>query len=505
MMSERKKGAILSYIQVVLSVAVSVIYVPVLLRYLGQSEYGLYQIVGSFFSYISVFESCMSTGVLRNYCNALGSQDKEAADVTLSMAKVIYRVMAALMVVAGVIVLFAFRSFYASSFTASELKESSAILLLLFANMMVTLLGSVYLTILTGYEKFTFLKVLAIIIQVAQPFFVILCVRKIPYAITVSTVIVVFNVLTVLMRYLYVTRKLKIRIVKKKRNRKVIGEIVGLSATILLGCIADQIFWKTDQVILGKLFSTTVVAVYSVGAQIYMMYMQFGTQIASVFYPKVSILYQEENGLQKVSDLFIRVGRATFFVILLVLSGFIIFGREFLLVWVGEGYEAAYWVAIIVMLPFSVDLAQNLGLCILQVKGQYGFRAKIYLLSALLNIITTVLFARRIGITGAALSTGISMFLTSGLIMNWFFQKRVGLNMIKFWKTTIGIISLAVLLTGAACFIKGMIWHDPVSVIQLGLGILLYTIVYGAVMFLFAADPAERELLQRFLKTGRRK
>lgn len=505
MMSERKKGAILSYIQVVLSVAVSVIYVPVLLRYLGQSEYGLYQIVGSFFSYISVFESCMSTGVLRNYCNALGSQDKEAADVTLSMAKVIYRVMAALMVVAGVIVLFAFRSFYASSFTASELKESSAILLLLFANMMVTLLGSVYLTILTGHEKFTFLKVLAIIIQVAQPFFVILCVRKIPYAITVSTVIVVFNVLTVLMRYLYVTRKLKIRIVKKKRNRKVIGEIVGLSATILLGCIADQIFWKTDQVILGKLFSTTVVAVYSVGAQIYMMYMQFGTQIASVFYPKVSILYQEENGLQKISDLFIRVGRATFFVILLVLSGFIIFGREFLLVWVGEGYEAAYWVAIIVMLPFSVDLAQNLGLCILQVKGQYGFRAKIYLLSALLNIITTVLFARRIGITGAALSTGISMFLTSGLIMNWFFQKRVGLNMIKFWKTTIGIISLAVLLTGAACFIKGMIWHDPVSVIQLGLGILLYTIVYGAVMFLFAADPAERELLQRFLKTGRRK
>lgn len=504
MMSERKKGAILSYIQVVLSVAVSVIYVPVLLRYLGQSEYGLYQIVGSFFSYISVFESCMSTGVLRNYCNALGSQDKEAADVTLSMAKVIYRVMAALMVVAGVIVLFAFRSFYASSFTASELKESSAILLLLFANMMVTLLGSVYLTILTGHEKFTFLKVLAIIIQVAQPFFVILCVRKIPYAITVSTVIVVFNVLTVLMRYLYVTRKLKIRIVKKKRNRKVIGEIVGLSATILLGCIADQIFWKTDQVILGKLFSTTVVAVYSVGAQIYMMYMQFGTQIASVFYPKVSILYQEENGLQKVSDLFIRVGRATFFVILLVLSGFIIFGREFLLVWVGEGYEAAYWVAIIVMLPFSVDLAQNLGLCILQVKGQYGFRAKIYLLSALLNIITTVLFARRIGITGAALSTGISMFLTSGLIMNWFFQKRVGLNMIKFWKTTIGIISLAVLLTGAACFIKGIIWHDPVSVIQLGLGILLYTIVYGAVMFLFAADPAERELLQRLLKTRRK-
>lgn len=226
MMSERKKGAILSYIQVVLSVAVSVIYVPVLLRYLGQSEYGLYQIVGSFFSYISVFESCMSTGVLRNYCNALGSQDREAADVTLSMAKVIYRVMTVLMAIVGVVVLFAFRRFYASSFSAAEMKESSAILLLLFANMMVTMLGSVYLTILTGHEKFTFLKVLAIIIQVAQPFFVILCVRKIPYAITVSTVIVVLNVLTVLMRYLYVTHKLKIKIVKKKKIEKSLGKLL---------------------------------------------------------------------------------------------------------------------------------------------------------------------------------------------------------------------------------------------------------------------------------------
>lgn len=502
MMSERKKGAVLSYIQVVLSVAVSVIYVPVLLRYLGQSEYGLYQIVGSFFSYISVFESCMSTGVLRNYCNALGSQDKEAADVTLSMAKVIYRVMAALMAVAGVIVLFAFRSFYASSFTASELKESSAILLLLFANMMVTLLGSVYLTILTGYEKFTFLKVLAIIIQVAQPFFVILCVRKIPYAITVSTVIVVFNVLTVLIRYLYVTRKLKIRIVKKKRNRKVIGEIVGLSATILLGCIADQIFWKTDQVILGKLFSTTVVAVYSVGAQIYMMYMQFGTQIASVFYPKVSILYQEENGNQKVSDLFVRVGRVTFMIIMLILSGFIVFGKEFLLIWVGEGYTEAYYVAIVVMIPFSVDLAQNLALAILQVKKQYGFRAKIYLLSALINVVTTMILASYFGIVGAAISTGLSMFITSGLIMNWYYLKKANLDIVEFWKEAFKIITVSIAMMTLALLIKQYMSWNSIGLLQLGIEIILFALIYVSVMYKFIMTSEEKKQMLTFISRG---
>lgn len=502
MMSERKKGAILSYIQVVLSVAVSVIYVPVLLRYLGQSEYGLYQIVGSFFSYISVFESCMSTGVLRNYCNALGSQDKEAADVTLSMAKVIYRAMAVLMALVGVIVIFTFRRFYESSFSASELKESSAILLLLFANMMVTLLGSVYLTILTGHEKFTFLKVLSIIIQIAQPFFVILCVRKIPYAITVSTVIVVLNVLTVLMRYLYVTRKLKIRIVKEERNGKVIKEIVELSATILLGCIADQIFWKTDQVILGKLFSTAVVAVYSVGAQIYMMYMQFGTQIASVFYPKVSILYQEENGNQKVSDLFVRVGRVTFMIIMLILSGFIVFGKEFLLIWVGEGYTEAYYVAIVVMIPFSVDLAQNLALAILQVKKQYSFRAKIYLLSALINVVTTVIFASYFGIVGAAISTGLSMFITSGLIMNWYYLKKANLDIVKFWKETFKIITVSMVMMTLVLLIKQYMSWNSVGLLQLGIEIILFALIYVSAMYKFIMTSEEKKQMLMFIRRG---
>lgn len=499
-MNERKKGAILSYIQVVLSVLVNIIYVPVLLRYLGKSEYGLYQIVGSFFSYITVFESCMSVGVLRNYCNALGKQDNEESEVTLSMARAIYRVMAALMAITGVIVIFAFRRFYASSFSVSELKESSAILLLLFANMMVTLLGSVYLTVLTGQEKFTFIKILAIFIQIVQPVLVILCVRKIPYAITISTVIVLLNIATVMLRYLYVTRKLKIKIVKKNRNQKVIHEIVGLSATVLLGCIADQIFWKTDQVILGKLFSTTVVAVYSVGAQIYMMYMQFGTQIANVFYPKISILYQEENGNQKVSDLFVRVGRITLMIIMLILSGFIVFGKEFLFFWVGEGYAEAYYVAIVVMIPFSVDLAQNLALCILQMKQQYGFRAKIYLLSALINIVTTVIFASYFGMIGAAISTGLSMTLTSGLIMNWYYLKKTKLDIIKFWKESTGIIATAALMAVLALWVKQHMGYERMGILQLGLGIALFVLIYAGIIYQFVMNTQEKEQLLAFVK-----
>lgn len=162
------------------------------------------------------------------------------------MARSIYRFLALLLDFVGIAVIFAFRSFYAASFTTSELNESIAILILLFVNMTFTLQGSVYLTILTGHEKYTFLRILSILMQVIQPLLVILCVSRIPYAITVSVVIVLLNLLTIGIRYGYVTQKLKIRITKQPKDSRIVKNILGLSAAILLGSIADQIFWKTD-------------------------------------------------------------------------------------------------------------------------------------------------------------------------------------------------------------------------------------------------------------------
>ena len=269
----------------------------------------------------------------------------------------------------------------------------------------------------------------------------------------------------------------------------------------MLGTIADQIFWKADQVILGKLFNTAVIAVYSVGAQIYMIYMQFGMQIANVFYPRLSALYAEENGLKRVSDLFIKVGRLTLYILLLILTGFILFGKEFLQLWVGQGYEEAYYIAIIVMIPFSIDLAQNLGLVILQIVGQYNFRAKIYFVSAFLNIFTTIILAARYGIIGAAVSTGLSMLITNVIIMNIYYKRKTGLDINEYWKQVIMILLMSVLLMLMALFVKSISGLLFSNVIVLSGGILVYICVYVLLMYFFVMNNYERELIRSVIST----
>lgn len=499
MRNERTRGVILSYIQVILSVGVNIIYVPILLHYLGKSEYGLYQIVGSFFSYVTVFEACMSTGVLRNYCNAIGTKKCVEANAILSIARRIYIVMSVLMFGIGIVILILFRMFYSSSFSTKELNEGTIMLFLLFINMIITLLGSVYLTIITGHERFLFLKLSGIVVQILQPILVILLVRRIPYALTIIAIMVVLNVVMVFLRYYYSRWNLHVKIPRYKQNDRILKEVIGLSVAILLGSIADQIFWKTDQVILGKMYSTAVVAVYSVGAQVYMIYMQFGTQIASIFYPRISVLYQQENGNQKLSDLFVRVGRITSYIIMLILSGFIVFGQEFLNLWVGKGYTEAYYVAIVVMIPFSIDLMQNLGLAILQLKSLYTFRAKIYFLSAILNIISTVLLASWIGIVGAAISTGISMIITSGFIMNWYYEKKAKLDIKEFWKRTFPISLVALFLTVIFLLIKGLLFKNKYSFVEFVVGGVIYVVVYFCVMYIFVIDNSEKSQIRNIL------
>ena len=52
----RKIGATLSYISIVLNTLIQLIYTPFLIKKLGQSEYGLYSLVSSIIGYLTILD-----------------------------------------------------------------------------------------------------------------------------------------------------------------------------------------------------------------------------------------------------------------------------------------------------------------------------------------------------------------------------------------------------------------------------------------------------------------
>ena len=164
--------------------------------------------------------------------------------------------------------------------------------------------------------------------------------------------------------------------------------------------------------------------------------------------------------MEAISNLFTKVGRLTFMVCIAVLGGFAVLGPDFMILWAGDGYYISYLIAIVVMIPFTIDIVQNLGLTILQVVNKYYFRGVMYLLIAIANVVLTVLLLNVVGLVGAAVSTAVAMLIGNGFIMNWYYQKKVGLDIRRFW-TEIGRLAL-VALPVIALFAL-LYWNLPIG------------------------------------------
>lgn len=69
MCSQRKAGVILSYVSEIIRILSALLYTPIMLRLLGQSEYGLYQLIHSVVAYLGVLSLGFTASVkLRIYC-----------------------------------------------------------------------------------------------------------------------------------------------------------------------------------------------------------------------------------------------------------------------------------------------------------------------------------------------------------------------------------------------------------------------------------------------------
>jgi len=72
-----KLGTIITYITQFLGIGISFVYVPIMLRILGQAEYGLYALVQSIISYLQMSEMGIGTTATRYNSKYIAEGDKE--------------------------------------------------------------------------------------------------------------------------------------------------------------------------------------------------------------------------------------------------------------------------------------------------------------------------------------------------------------------------------------------------------------------------------------------
>ena len=104
-MNQRKAGVILSYFNKLMNMGINLVYVPLLLFYMGTHEYGLYQLMGSVVAYIGLLDFGFSVAVSRFYTEYKALQDQRHMENLLATSAILYTAL-------GLIVLFVGNNIY---------------------------------------------------------------------------------------------------------------------------------------------------------------------------------------------------------------------------------------------------------------------------------------------------------------------------------------------------------------------------------------------------------
>ncbi len=313
-------------------------------------------------------------------------------------------------------------------------------------------------------------------------------------AVGLSVITLLLTLLLNLSNVIYVKKVLKIKVSYKKENaqRGLLREVMGYSFFIFLGTLTAQLNDNADSLILGSISGEAAVAVYAVGYQLNTYVQQLPGALAGVLFPRITTRITKGASMEEMSELMTRVGRLQFYVIFLLCSGFCLFGQEFIYLWAGEGYEVAYWIVLVLILPAAIPNMQAVPVQVLEAMNRHRFKAVLYAVCAGLNVITSIPVGLAFGPLGCAVCTGITTLLTKGIIINWYYARKIHLNIAGFWKSILGLLlRLApVCLVGVALnlVITTQSW------LWVFVKIIIYTLCFGVYAIIACLNKWEKQM-----------
>lgn len=496
---EIKLGAILSYIIIFANMIIGVLYTPILTAKLGQSEYGLYSLVTSIISYLTILDFGFGNAIIIYTARYRVNNEKEKQEKLHGMFFLIYLIIGIIAGIIGAFIWLNADNLFANSMSTEEIGRAKILLGILTFNLIVTFPLSVFSSIITAYEKFVFAKILNLARIILNPIIMIILLNIGYKSVALVILTTVLNITTLILNYLYCKKKLKIKLKFGKLDFSLLKEIMAYSVWIFLNSIMDKINWALDQFILGIYAGTVAVAVYSVAGNLNQMYMNFSTAVSGVLLPKVTEMEEKKASDKEFTDIFIKTGRIQYIVMALIMSGFVLYGREFInILWVGPEYDESYFIACWLMIPSTVPLIQNVGLNILQAKNKYQFRVIVLLIFAVINIIVSIILAQIYGGIGAAMGTALSNILGQIIFMNIFYYKKIKIDIPLFWKNIFKMsIPMAVAII-IAIIIK-QVWTINTSMVLI-VQIMIYIFIYAICVWKKSMNLEEKNMIKKLLK-----
>lgn len=354
------KNTVLLSVRLVLQIIIQLYTVPVVLRALGVSDYGLYSVVCGVVTMFSFVGMSLASGSQRFIAYSLGLQDEKLLKKTFDTILSIYMIFA----IVAVVCLEAGGLWFLNhkmNIPPGRMSAANVIFQLSIVSFIAELITIPFVSTVIAYEKMNFYACLGILKCTLQ-----LCVAIVLQFVLLEKLIV-YGVLTCMISLIvngiyweYCRSHFKeCRRIRLFWDRQTGGELLSYSGWNAVGCVALISRQQGFNLLLNLFFGTLVNAAHSIAQQIYGALNQFANNLYMATRPQIT-KYYAVGEVGKMWELVFRSAKMAFYILSILAIPLIIEMETVLKVWLGTvpPYTASIAILIILSLLIETQLSQ---------------------------------------------------------------------------------------------------------------------------------------------------
>lgn len=428
--SSIKAGAVISYISVFLTIAITFFYTPWMIRQIGVSDYGLYSLVVTFIAYF-VMDFGMSGTVTRFIAKYRAEGDENKIENLMGLIFKVYLAIDAVIFLVLLVVGF----FLSGIFQGLTPEEIDKLRVLYAMAALFSVLSFVFKPMhgaMMAYEYFVETKLIDMIQKVGT---VLLIVIALLMGMGIYALVLINGAValgTSLFLYVMFKRKSGIKINFHYFDKLEMKALLGFSIWIFLITMAQRFRLTFMPSLLGMLSNSTEISIFSLGMSIEGMVYVLSSALNGLFLPKVTRL-SHKGASKAITDLMIRVGRIQFYVISLIIFGFLILGQDFLQLWVGDKFHNTYYVVLLLIGTNIVTLTQHVAGDLVLAENKVRYTATLTFIASGLALLGAILLAPSMGAVGSALSFFVAMSINI-IQLNIFYRQKLSISVGRFFR-----------------------------------------------------------------------
>ncbi|HEX9062534.1 MAG TPA: oligosaccharide flippase family protein, partial [Clostridia bacterium] len=487
-------GVLLSMTATGINLIMGLVLVPTLLHYFGQSEYGLYQLIGSFIGNLAILDMGFGVTTTRYVSRYTSANDQVAINRFLSTIVVIYAVLAVIAITIGIIVYNNVQNIFSVSFTIEEIIKARQMISMLIFSVVLSIFGQMFIGILAGFQKYIFQQTALIFKGLSTLVFGILVVTHGADCVQLTRLSVVIMVLYYTIVGVYTFKKCKFSIHFGLFDKTIMLQAIGFAFFVFCQMIMGQLYFKSGELILGIMTSTSITAIYSVGITIYNVFYSFTSAIGMVVLPKASQFSTTTTDGYKLTCFIVRPARIISSFYLLMVVGFICCGKQFIFMWSGKNFELSYYIVMILSIASIVPRALSPAIDIARAYNEHRVLTGILAGAGVVTVCLSIVFIKLFGVLGTAIATSIALVLCNSVGVSYFMKRKFGINLKQLYSGVFRGTWIAPILS----LISGILLNIALpkySAIGLVFKCFLIVCVFISSIFFFGLNEEEKHIL----------